>query len=171
MQTRNKPTGLARVRLAPNASAAAVEFVGVGVRIQRGGLLLPVGCTRFQWRGIVVEFGGLRVRDGPRGVAGLFERIGDGYLVGNWTRHDLGVPGDRPAKLRRGLSTHGKGVPRSACLIQAIIGPSMRNATAYTAMAMSTAMVSTTTTAIRTPRNVLLLIPRDYPGHVKVTHP
>lgn len=73
--------------MAPNASAAAVEFVGVGVRIQRGGLLLPVGCTRFQWRGIVVEFGGLRVRDGLRGVAGLFEGIGDGYLVGNWTRH------------------------------------------------------------------------------------
>lgn len=56
-------------------------------------------------------------------------------------------------------------------LIQAIIGPSMMNATAYTPMAMSTAMVSTTATAMSIPRNVLLLILRDYPSHVEVTHP
>jgi hypothetical protein len=38
-------------------------------------------------------------------------------------------------------------------------------------MAMSTAMASTTATAMRTLRNVLLLMTREYPGHVKATHP
>jgi len=47
----------------------------------------------------------------------------------------------------------------------------MMNATAYTPMAMSTAMVSTMAMATRTLRNVLLLMQRDYPGPVTVTHP
>lgn len=58
-----------------------------------------------------------------------------------------------------------------SCVVQAIIGPSMRNATAYTPMATRMTMVSTTATAMRIRRNVLLLIRQDYPAYVGVTQP
>lgn len=87
MQTRGYPTGSIRVWLARNASAAAIEFVSLGVRVDVGGLFLPVGVARLQGRDALIGFRGLLVRDGLHGVARLFDGIGDGHLVGNWTRH------------------------------------------------------------------------------------